>query len=96
MRKPGWLLHWANGAQRIANDFAQQMQALVDKPFPQARKIRVVFDNVNTHTPAARYQTFAPAEARRLTEKLECHSTPKDGSWLNKVEIELAVLVRQC
>lgn len=83
-------------ARRTAQDFAQQMRQLVDEQFPDAAKIRVVLDNLNTHTPAALYQTFAPAEARRLTEKLEFHYTPKHGSWLNMVEIEWSVLARQC
>jgi len=72
------------------------MQALVDVHFPEADVIRVVLDNLNTHTPAALHQTLAPAEARRLTEKLEFHYTPKHGSWLNMVQIELSVLARQC
>jgi transposase len=91
----GWR-HVAVTARRTAHDFAKQMQALVDEHFPDAAVIRVVLDNLNTHTPAALYQTFAPAEARRLTEKLEFHYTPKHGSWLNMVEIEWSVLVRQC
>lgn len=81
--------------QRTSQDFAYQMQQLVDVQFPDAEIIRVVLDNLNTHTPAALYQTFAPEEARRLTEKLEFHYTPKHGSWLNMVEIEWSVLVRQ-
>jgi transposase len=91
----GWR-HVEVTARRTAQDFAHQMQALVDVYFPQADVIRVVLDNLNTHTPAALYQTFAPAEARRLTEKLEFHYTPKHGSWLNMVEMEWSVLVRQC
>lgn len=58
--------------------------------------IRVVLDNLNTHTPAALYQNFEPSEARRILSKLEFHYTPKHGSWLNMVEIELSVLSRQC
>ncbi len=83
-------------AQRTSQDFAYQMQALVDVHFPDAKVIRVVLDNLNTHTAAALYQTFPAAEARRLTQKLEFHYTPKHGSWLNMVEIEWSVLVRQC
>ena len=83
-------------ARRTAQDFAEQMRQLVDERFPDAAKIRVVLDNLNTHPPAALYQTFGPAEARRLTEKVEWHYTPKHGSWLNMVEIELSVLARQC
>lgn len=91
----GWR-HVDVTAQRTAADFAHQMRALVDVHFPEAERIRVVLDNLNTHTPAALYQTFPPTEARRLTEKLEFHYTPKHGSWLNMVEIELSVLARQC
>jgi len=83
-------------ARRTARDFAHQMQALVDVHFPEADVIRVVLDNLNTHTPAALYQTFPAVEARRLTAKLEFHYTPKHGSWLNMVEIELSILARQC
>ena len=82
--------------QRTARDFSHWMKQLVDEQFPQAQVIRLVLDNLNTHTPAALYQTFEPQEARRLTEKLEFHYTPKHGSWLNMVEIELSVLSRQC
>lgn len=82
--------------RRTALDFAGQMKWLVDDAFPQAEVIRVVMDNLNTHTPAALYEAFAPAEARRIIEKLEIHYTPKHGSWLNMVEIELSVLSGQC
>lgn len=81
--------------RRTNQDFAHQMQALVDQHFPDAQVIRVVLDNLNTHTLAALYQTFPAAEARRLAQKLEFHYTPKHGSWLNMVEIEWSVLVRQ-
>ncbi len=56
----------------------------------------MVLDNLSTHTPAALYQTFEPAEARRILNKLEFHYTPKHGSWLNMVELEFSVLSRQC
>ena len=82
--------------RRTASDFAYQMQELVDVHFPQAEVIRLVVDNLNTHTPAALYETFAPAEARRLTRKLEFHYTPKHGSWLNMAECEFAALTKQC
>ena len=82
--------------QRTKQDFAQQMRLLVDGYFPAAERIRLVVDNLNTHTPAALYETFAPAEARRITRKLEFHYTPKHGSWLNMAECELAVLAGQC
>jgi hypothetical protein len=64
--------------------------------FPEAEKIRVVLDNLNPHPPAALYEVFPPADARRLLRKLEFHRTPVHGSWLNMAEIELAVLARQC
>lgn len=85
--------------RRTAIDFAQQMRALVDEHYPQAEKVRVVLDNLNTHTPAALYRAFEPKEpkeARRIVGKLEFHYTPKHGSWLNQVEIEFSVLTRQC
>ncbi len=91
----GWR-HVDVTVQRTSQDFAHQMQALVDVHFPNAERIRVVLDNLNTHTPAALYRTFPAEEARRLTQKLEFHYTPKHGSWLNMVEIEWSVLVRQC
>lgn len=82
--------------QRTAIDFAHCMKDLVDVFFPSAKMIRVVLDNLNTHTPGSLYQAFPPAEARRILSKLEFHYTPKHGSWLNMVEIELSVLSRQC
>lgn len=69
--------------RRTKQDFAQQMKLLVDVYFPEAEVIRLVVDNLNTHSPAALYEAFAPAEARRMTRKLEFHYTPKHGSWLN-------------
>ena len=82
--------------QRKKADFATCMRELVDVHFPCAEKIRVVMDNLNTHTPASLYAAFPPAEARRVLSKLEFHYTPKHASWLNMVEIELSVLVHQC
>ena len=82
--------------QRTKADFAACMRELVDVHFPHAEKIRVVMDNLNTHTPASLYATFPPAEARRILSRLEFHYTPKHASWLNMVEIELSVLVHQC
>ncbi|MCA1643991.1 MAG: transposase [Chloroflexi bacterium] len=75
-----------------AIDFAQQMQWLVDEGYPDAKVIRVVLDNLNTHTIASLYAAFPPQETRRLARKLEFHDTPKHGSWLNIAECELAVL----
>ena len=82
--------------RRTARDFAECMRDLVDTHYPHARRIRVVLDNLSTHTPAALYEAFPPAEARRLLRVLEFHYTPKHASWLNMVEIEIGVLVRQC
>jgi hypothetical protein len=83
-------------ARRTAGDFARQMQELGAVHFPKAAMIRLVVDNLNTPTPAALYETFAPAEARCLTRKLEFHYTPKPGSWLNMAECEFAALAKQC
>ncbi len=82
--------------RRTKKDFAHQMKALVDDHFPDAAVIRVVLDNLNTHTPGALYDAFPADEARRIARKLEFRPTPKHGSWLNMAEIELAVLMRQC
>ena len=72
------------------------MKYLVDEAYPEAEKIRVVQDNLNTHVKASLYKAFLPHEARRILDKLEFHYTPKHGSWLNMAEIELSVLNRQC
>ena len=82
--------------QRTAVDWAHCMRELVDVHFPEAERITVVLDNLNTHTPAALYAAFEPEEAKRIWDKLEFHYTPKHGSWLNMAEIELSVLSRQC
>jgi len=82
--------------QRTKIDFAHCMRDLAEGFFPQADLIRVVQDNLNTHTPAALYEAFAPAEARRILQRLEFHYTPHHASWLNMVEIELSVLAGQC
>jgi hypothetical protein len=88
---------WASVTeQRTKVDWADQIQDLLDVRFPDAVRIRLVCDNLNTHTPAALYEVFAPADAKRLADKLEIHYTPKHGSWLNIAEIELSVLSRQC
>jgi hypothetical protein len=81
---------------RTAEDFALCMRELVDVDFPRADRIRVVLDNLSTHTPAALYASLQPAEARRLIKKIEFHYTPKHASWLNMVEIEIGVLKGQC
>ena len=82
--------------RRTAIDYAQQMKYLVDKRYPDAIKITVIQDQLNTHEPASLYKAFDPAEAKRILDKLEFHYTPKHGSWLNMAEIELSVLARQC
>ena len=82
--------------RRTKHDFAQQMRDLVDRHFPYATTIRVVLDNLNTHTTAALYEAFPPAEAARIRRKLEFHYTPVHGSWLNMAELELSMLSRQC
>jgi DDE superfamily endonuclease len=82
--------------RRTKEDWAYCMRDLVDIHFPDAIRIRLVEDNLNTHDPAALYDVFAPAEAKRILDRLEFHHTPKHGSWLNMAEIELSVLSRQC
>ena len=72
------------------------MRELVDVHYPQAEKIVLVHDNLNTHKPASLYEAFPPEEAQRLLSKLEIHYTPKHGSWLNMAETELGILSRQC
>jgi transposase len=82
--------------RRTRTDWALEIKELVDIRYPEAERIVLVMDNLNTHTPASLYEAFDPKEARRLAEKLEIHYTPKHGSWLNMAEIELSVLSRQC
>ena len=82
--------------RRTALDFAEQLQLLADADYPQADKIVLVTDNLNTHTPGCLYERFTPPEARRIASKLEWHYTPEHGSWLNIAECELSVLARQC
>jgi hypothetical protein len=91
----GWREVWVTD-QRRAVDFAQVIRELVDVHYPQAERLVLVLDNLNTHTGAALYAAFPPAEAKRLLDKLEIHYTPKHGSWLDIAEIELSVLARQC
>ena len=81
--------------RRTKKDWASFLRDLIDLHYPQAQKIVLVMDNLNTHSPASFYEVFEPEEARRLTEKLEIHYTPKHGSWLNMAEIELSILARQ-
>lgn len=82
--------------RRTRKDWAQQIKQMLDERYPDAIKVRLVMDNLNTHTTASLYEAFEPQEARRLAERLEIHYTPKHGSWLNMAEIELSVLKGQC
>jgi hypothetical protein len=82
--------------RHTALDYAQLLKDLSDRHFPAASKIVLVQDNLSTHKPAALYEAFPTAEARRLVERFEWHYTPKHGSWLNMAESELAVLSSQC
>ena len=79
-----------------ATDIVRDLKHLADVCFPAAATITLVQDNLNTHVPAALYEAFPPAEARRLAERFEWHYTPKHGSWLNRAESELSVLTGQC
>jgi len=82
--------------QRTRKDWSECVRDLVDVYYPEAEKVVLVEDNLNTHTVGSLYETFESEEARRLAEKLELHYTPKHGSWLNMAEIEIGVLSRQC
>ena len=75
---------------------AHQMRWLVDEAYPDARLVRLVLDNLNTHKMGSLYEAFEPAEARRIAKRLEFHHTPKHGSWLNMAEIELSVFGKHC
>lgn len=80
---------------RPKEDFAFVLKELLDEPFPEAQGLRVVMDNLNTHTPASFYEVFPPEDARRLASKLEIHDAPKQGSWLDMAEVELSVFTGQ-
>jgi uncharacterized small protein (DUF1192 family) len=90
--------------RRTRQDFAHQMRWLVDEAYPEAEVVRLVLDNLNPHRPASLYETYEPAEARRILKRLEFHYTPQHGSWLNPVlsgaegmaEMELSVFSREC
>ena len=82
--------------RRTRKDWARFIKGMLDERYPDAIKVRLVMDNLNTHGTASLYETFAPAEAQRLAARLEIHHTPKHGSWLNIAEIELSALNSQC
>jgi len=82
--------------RRTRKDWATFIKGMLDERYPDALKVRLVMDNLNTHSTASLYETFAPEEARRLARRLEIHHTPKHGSWLNVAEIELSALNGQC
>ena len=81
---------------RAKKDYAGCLRKLSDELYPEAEKIVLVQDNLNTHSPASLYAAFAPAEAKRLADRFEFHYTPKHGSWLNMAQIEFSILGRQC
>jgi DDE superfamily endonuclease len=91
----GWR-HVTVSARRTRIDWAHCVKNLLDVCYPDAEQVVLVQDNLNTHTPASLYEAFEPAEAKRLADRLELHSTPKHGSWLNMAEIELSILAEQC
>lgn len=82
--------------QRIRTEWARAVKTLLDVHYPDAEKVVLVMDNLNTHDITSLYETFSPTEARRLTRRLEIHHTPRHGSWLNMAETELSVLSKQC
>jgi transposase len=88
--------HIETHTHRKAVDWAQVMKRLSDALYPEAEKIVVIMDNLNTHKLASFYETFEPEEAHRLSQRFEIHYTPKHGSWLNMAEIERSALIRQC
>lgn len=91
----GWR-HLCVTERRTKVDFAECMRLLVDELYPDAHQIRLVMDQLNTHKLSALYEVFAPAEAKRIIDRIDLHYTPKHGSWLNMAEIEFSVLSRQC
>jgi hypothetical protein len=91
----GWR-HVEVTERRTKKDYAHQLKSLVDIYHPEAEKITLIHDNLNTHVLYALYETFEPQEAKRILDKLDIHYTPKHGSWFNMAEIELSVLSRQC
>jgi hypothetical protein len=91
----GWR-HIAVTNQRTKTDWAHEIRKLVDVHRPNAERITLVMDNLNTHSLGSLYEAFPPQEARRIIHRIEVVHTPKHGSWLNMAEIELNVLTRQC
>jgi hypothetical protein len=82
--------------RRTKKDWAECVRGIADELYPDADRIVLVEDNLNTHTPGSLYEAFEPAEAKRLADRFEFHYTPKHGSWLDMAEIELGILGRQC
>jgi hypothetical protein len=91
----GWR-HVMVTERRTAKDFAEVVRWLAEDVYPEAEKVVLVMDNLNTHRLASLYEALEPEQARRIAERIEVHHTPKHGSWLNVAEIELSVLSRQC
>jgi DDE superfamily endonuclease len=91
----GWR-HVMVTERRTAKDFAEVVRWLAEDVYPEAKRVVLVMDNLNTHKLASLYEAFEPEQARRIAERIEVHHTPKHGSWLNVAEIELSVLSRQC
>ena len=91
----GWR-HVGVTERRTAKDFAEVLRWLAEDIHPEARRLVLVTDNLNTHGPGCLYEAFDPRRARRIAERLEWHYTPKHGSWLNTAEVELAALSKQC
>ncbi len=88
--------HVAATEHRTKKDWAWWIKKMLDERYPDAIRIRLILDNLNTHCPASLYEVFPPQEARRLAERIEIHYTPRHGSWLNMAEIELSALNGQC
>ncbi len=84
------------GARRTKADWAREVRRLLDRDYPDARRVHLLCDNLNVHHESSFYEAFAPAEARRLLDRLTIHYTPKHGSWLNVAEVELSAMARQC
>lgn len=91
----GWR-HVEMTERRTKQDYAEQIRWLIDTVYPQTEYVRIVQDNLNTHTKASLYEVFPPEEARRILRRVEFHHTPKHASWLNMAEIEISVFQRAC